>query len=63
MIVVADTSPLITLARIGRLELLRTMFGKPLLTEAVCLEVVAARWQTKQCYYELELARNSWGIF
>ena len=42
MIVVADASPLIALARIGRLELLRAMFGKLLLPEAVWHEVVAA---------------------
>jgi uncharacterized protein len=42
MIVVADASPLIALARIGRLDLLRTMFGKLLLPEAVWREVVAA---------------------
>ncbi len=42
MIVVADASPLIALARIGRLELLHTVFGKLLLPEAVWREVVAA---------------------
>jgi uncharacterized protein len=42
MIVVADASPLIALARIGRLELLRTMFERLLLPEAVWREVVAA---------------------
>ncbi|MBI4662236.1 MAG: DUF3368 domain-containing protein [Verrucomicrobia bacterium] len=42
MIVVADASPLIALARVGRLELLRTMFGRLLLPEAVWHEVVAA---------------------
>ncbi len=42
MIVVADASPLIALARIGRLELLQTMFLKLLLPEAVWREVVAA---------------------
>jgi uncharacterized protein len=42
MIVVADASPLIALARIGRLDLLRAMFGGLLLPEAVWREVVAA---------------------
>lgn len=42
MIVVADASPLIALARIGRLELLRTIFERLLLPEAVWREVVAA---------------------
>ena len=42
MIVVADASPLIALARVGRLELLREMFGSLLLPEAVWREVVAA---------------------
>jgi len=42
MIVVADASPLIALARIRRLELLRTMFGTLLLPEAVRREIVEA---------------------
>ncbi len=42
MIVVADASPLIALARIGRLELLRKAFGTLLLPEAVWREVVEA---------------------
>lgn len=42
MIVVADASPLIALARVGQLELLRSVFGSLLLPEAVWLEVVAA---------------------
>ena len=42
MIVVADASPLIALARIGQLELLRTMFERLLLPEAVWREVVAS---------------------
>lgn len=39
MIVVADASPLIALARIERLDLLRVMFGKLLLPDAVWIEV------------------------
>lgn len=42
MIVVADASPLIALARIGRLELLRAMFATLLLPDAVWREVTAA---------------------
>lgn len=42
MIVVADASPLIALARIGRLELLNTLFGRLLLPEAVWREVAGA---------------------
>lgn len=42
MIVVADASPLIALARIGRLEVLNTLFGRLLLPEAVWREVVGA---------------------
>lgn len=42
MIVVADSSPLIALARIGRLELLHSLFGTLLLPEAVWHEVVEA---------------------
>ena len=42
MTVVADASPLIALARIGRLDLLRERFGSLLLPTAVWHEVVEA---------------------
>ena len=42
MIVVADASPLVALARIGRLELLHSIFGGVLLPEAVWQELVGA---------------------
>jgi uncharacterized protein len=42
MIVVADASPLIALCRIGRLDLLRDVFGKLLVPDAVWQEVVVA---------------------
>lgn len=42
MIVVADSSPLIALARIGRLDLLHSLFGTLLLPEAVWREFVEA---------------------
>ncbi len=42
MIVVADASPLIALARIGRLELLHEVFGTLYLPDAVWREVVEA---------------------
>jgi len=42
MIVVADSSPLIALCRIGRLELLRDLFGQLVIPEAVWQEVVAS---------------------
>jgi hypothetical protein len=42
MIVVADASPLIALARIGRLELLRALFGTLVLPNAVWREVTEA---------------------
>ncbi len=41
MIVVADSSPLIALARIGRLELLHELFGLLLVPEAVWQELTA----------------------
>lgn len=41
MILVADSSPLIALARIGRLELLHTLFGTLMLPDAVWGELVA----------------------
>ena len=42
MIVVADASPLIALARVGRVELLRSVFGQLLVPDAVWREVVEA---------------------
>ncbi len=42
MIVVADASPLIALGRIGRLELLHTIFEELLVPEAVWAELVNA---------------------
>lgn len=42
MIVVADSSPLIALCRIGRLELLHDLFGQLVVPNAVWLEVVAS---------------------
>jgi predicted nucleic acid-binding protein len=42
MLVVADSSPLISLCRIGRLELLRDLFGQIMLPEAVWREVAAS---------------------
>jgi hypothetical protein len=40
MIVVADASPLIALARVGRIELLESIFGRLLVPDAVWREVV-----------------------
>ena len=42
MIVVADSSPLIALCRIGRLELLHDLFGQLVIPDAVWQEVVAS---------------------
>ena len=42
MIVVADASPLIAMARIGKLDLLRAVFGQLLVPDAVWREVVEA---------------------
>jgi predicted nucleic acid-binding protein len=42
MIVVADASPLIALSRIGKLELLRQLFGRLLVPQAVWQEVALA---------------------
>lgn len=43
MIVVADSSPLIALCRIGRLELLRDLFEQLVIPEAVWQEVVVSQ--------------------
>ena len=42
MIVVADSSPLIAMGRIGRLEILHAVFGQLLVPDAVWQEVVEA---------------------
>jgi hypothetical protein len=42
MIVVSDTSPLTTLKQIGRVELLRELYGEVLIPEAVRDELSAA---------------------
>ena len=43
MIVVSDTSPILSLALIGRLELLRDLYGTILIPEAVRSEIVATK--------------------
>jgi predicted nucleic acid-binding protein len=42
MIVVSDTSPITTLMQIGRVDLLRTLYGEVLIPEAVRDELLAA---------------------
>lgn len=42
MIIVSDASPLVTLARIGRLELLPALYGRVIVPEAVWREVTAS---------------------
>ena len=45
MIVVSDTSPVLSLARIGRLELLRLLYQQVLILSAVHDELLAATRQ------------------
>ena len=45
MIVVSDTSPVLSLARIGRLELLRLLYERVLIPSAVHAELLAATQQ------------------
>ncbi len=45
MIIVSDASPLIALGRIGKLDLLREIFGSLILPDAVWKEVVEAGMQ------------------
>jgi len=57
MIVVSDASPLIALGRIGRLDLLREIFGTLVLPEAVWTEVVEAGTEKEGA---LKVAESSW---
>ena len=41
MIVVSDSTPLITLMKAGRLDLLKSLFGEVLIPEAVFAEVTS----------------------
>ena len=43
MIVVSDTSPILNLARIGRLDLLQSLYGQALIPAAVYAELTDAR--------------------
>jgi predicted nucleic acid-binding protein len=45
MIIISDSSPLIALGRIGRLDILRVIFGSLILPDAVWKEVVEAGMQ------------------
>jgi predicted nucleic acid-binding protein len=68
MLVVADSSPLIALCRVGRLELLHALFGQLVLPEAVWQEVTAshpektgassiaaASWVEHRCVQDVQL--------
>ena len=55
MIVVADSSPLIAMGRVGQLEILRKVFGQLLVPEAVWKEVVESDKPGSQ-----EIATASW---
>jgi hypothetical protein len=55
MIVVSDTSPILSLALIGRLELLRDLYGTLTIPEAVHAEIVATRQAGAQ-----EVAQAAW---
>jgi uncharacterized protein len=57
MIVVGDASPLIALGRIGRLDLLRQMFGTLVVPEAVWNEVTACSPQRAGV---IEVLQSSW---
>ncbi len=55
MIVVSDTSPILSLALIGRLELLRDLYGSIVIPEAVRFEIIASAQAGAQ-----EVARADW---
>ena len=47
MIIISDASPLIALGRIGKLDLLKEIFGSLILPDAVWKEVVKVRRDAK----------------
>ena len=53
MIVVSDTTPLITLMKAGKLNILEDLFGEVLIPEAVFSEVT-----TNQTFREKSLLKN-----
>ena len=59
MIIVSDASPLIALGRIGKLDLLREIFGSLILPDAVWKEVVeavgSAPWISRQSVHDQAL--------
>lgn len=57
MIVVSDTSPILNLARIGRLGLLPSLYEQVLIPPAVFGELTAS---TSQDFPAIDTARNSW---
>jgi uncharacterized protein len=57
MIVVADASPLIALARVGRLDLLESVFGRLLVPDAVWREVVESGFDRAGT---VEIAKAPW---
>ncbi len=59
MIVVSDTSPVLNLARIGRLQLLPMLYGQVLLPSAVFEELVASRQDLPPA---IDLAAEPWLI-
>ena len=57
MIVVSDTSPILNLARIGRLELLPSLYEQVVIPPAVFGELTAS---ASQDFPAIDTARNSW---
>jgi len=57
LIVVSDTSPILNLARIGRLGLLPSLYEQVLIPPAVFGELTAS---TSQDFPAIDTARNSW---
>ena len=59
MIVVSDTSPILNLARIGRLELLVSLYEQVLIPPAVSAELAASR---SEAFPAIDAASVSWLI-